>query len=679
MWQPSGEWDELDEALRLVPASPPSGASDSDEDIAIAVNAAAALGRCAERYKRRGFLLTRMMRERKAAIHFAKQGVVAEHIRQKINVYNEDVAKTLEDVINLDEKRVHRSKGDGPGSYKRWIAPAIQRVCWGLRPRQRQRVTKKVRKRTSNDEEALPVPSKRPRMQAPTASSTRTWANFSRASSSHIQALRNATSEQYLRVQKAALLALPHSDSIVLNIFLDETEEPVAVQSLRTAQSCHVMTCHMQLARRAGSTQEVLDIVLPPTCILGTGAEHLKAALFKVMPVPLQFLRRQCDSFTIVLATDAAKSCLRLGRHIGETYQVVPAVCRLHQGCLAMVSIIALGGLSAPLFCASLLMRRRRIQVLLRASLKKLLQEKFVVEYVAPSQDVRAQAPALLQFMHSHFSSRRLSGRLQASKAPCRLKALGILQKCLTGRTSCSSITHYCPYGCHSSAEAAREEVEQALLACFLHSPPAVPAFNKWNKIYGPLAWFTSFSALHGILPQLLSHLVALHTDEELEFADGDADEASLDDRKEFARQEQVRFRRAHNFFASEYASHKLVISCMVVREVTTVMSAGFIASRRFEDAGTKILDFIVDQRNPALKVVRKLLLHLIDEQSAFWQPVRSLGPWSTSLYTVASTPVWTVVGQLYSRLVLALRSWPWRLGLGVQQIKEHHRASESP
>ena len=151
-----------------------------------------------------------------------------------------------------------------------------------------------------------------------------------------------------------------------------------------TQQTCHVMTCHMQLFWRVGECTKRFDFVLPCSFILSTAAQHLKAALFKVLPLSLAQLQAKCSAFFLVLGTDSGASCLRLGRHLGNSFPSVAAVCRMHQASLAMVAGLSMGGLLSSLFCAALLLRRKRVQTLLRSALRRHLQAHFHVIYEEP-------------------------------------------------------------------------------------------------------------------------------------------------------------------------------------------------------------------------------------------------------------------------------------------------------
>eukprot|EP00969_Alexandrium_andersonii_P300980 13306611-Alexandrium_andersonii.AAC.1 len=97
------------------------------------LSAAAALP--AERFARRGPLLAQHMRSRKAVLRLERQGKLAPHVQSLVRVYNEDVAKTFSDVIDPMQRKPVQVKG--PGLYRRWLPSALQRACWGLRPRQK--------------------------------------------------------------------------------------------------------------------------------------------------------------------------------------------------------------------------------------------------------------------------------------------------------------------------------------------------------------------------------------------------------------------------------------------------------------------------------------------------------------------------------------------------------------
>ena len=172
-----GSDDELGAMLAAAPPSP--AAADSDDDIAFLVDAVAAQDMAEDRYAFRGHRLCRMMRERKGLIGQARPGKVAPHVLANIAAANADWAKTEENLIDLTQRKPPRLKGRG--KYRQWIPAALQRACWGLRPR--PRVAKKVKRRRA----ALP---RRRVAPAPTVTSTHMYSVFARAAGTHVQAVR---------------------------------------------------------------------------------------------------------------------------------------------------------------------------------------------------------------------------------------------------------------------------------------------------------------------------------------------------------------------------------------------------------------------------------------------------------------------------------------------------------
>ena len=53
----------------------------------------------------------------------------------------------------------------------------------------------------------------------------------------------------------------------------------------------------------------------------------------------------------------------------------------------------------------------------------------------------------------------------------------------------------------------------------------------------------------------------------------------------------------------------------------------------------------------------------LQDEGNPFWMPLVGWEAWSEQLYITASVPLWTLMGELFSRFGVPLQKWPWRLG----------------
>ena len=185
----------------------------SDAEMQMVV--AAGLAASKEKFKWRGHLLAAHMRKIKAAHAKSRPRAVAAHVRDRIQRFNTGHAVREDDLANVDEKKEAKIKGRG--AYQRWLPDAIQRSCWGGRPRT---LHKKWRLRAKQ-----PQPS---RVVAPLAISCNAWASFMQGAGTHVQAIRGAVAAEYMQTQCRAMQELREQDipNIIVEIAFDETEMP---------------------------------------------------------------------------------------------------------------------------------------------------------------------------------------------------------------------------------------------------------------------------------------------------------------------------------------------------------------------------------------------------------------------------------------------------------------------
>ena len=121
-------------------------------------------------FKQRGAELLRVARMAKTLKHLKRAPKVAPHVAQRIEKHNRSFAKTLEDHIDLQEKRPVKIKGRG--AYKRWLPSALLRACWG--PRNTKRVCQRPK---LSDAKHRRAPDALPSSVGPTSASTRSYAS----------------------------------------------------------------------------------------------------------------------------------------------------------------------------------------------------------------------------------------------------------------------------------------------------------------------------------------------------------------------------------------------------------------------------------------------------------------------------------------------------------------------
>jgi hypothetical protein len=161
-----------------------------------------------------------------------------------------------------------------------------------------------------------------------------------------------------------------------------------------------------------------------------------------------------------------------------------------------------------------------------------------------------------------------------------------------------------------------------------------------------------------------LTNLTTRLDSDSLQFDEDDL--IGLDTQRAFLQQQLARIRKTQRFMAAASSSDKLMASALVLSFVERrIMSKYFKASRRFENNPGALL-LVHRSRSPVSSVLSVLCGRLQSEGDMYWLPIIGERPWSESLYISAATPVWTMIGQLFLRFEVALRRWPWRLGLLV-------------
>lgn len=638
-------------------------AQDSDDELADVVEVVRALGddatyddgigdvlrrvreACpAERYKRRGELLCNHMRAVKAARRSAAFPQVASHVQERVKRMNADYAVRAEDHIDFSEKRPKRIPGRG--RWRHWLPAAILRCCWGLRPQPRSLCRARARCTTKR-----PPPTK----PSPLVASARCVASFYRAGHAYVQDIRNAVARKYVVLQRQAFDAMGQFDSGIFQIALDETEMPLALLAVGT--KAHVIVIHARLTMRRGQQVEHIEVVVPPAALESTSAAHLLRALQARMPFSVAEVTGKCrGELTMVLSTDSGRSCLKLARHL----QALPAACRMHQHCLAMTAPMRLGGVMSSLFCATLLMKRHRVQTMVTRQLSEHVAKHLNIVYERPGQEQVDHVSSVLDLLGPLLDGRLVDPR----RSTVRKRALARLKVFLCGPLRDGpALHHYCPYGCHSSLQAAQTDLVNLILALFVQSPPPTPAWNKWTKVWPPLVWFGVIMQLSHVLPACLAGLCSLASDPALDIDEDDI--VGLDDKKAFERQEQARFRKTSKWLNAAITRDKMLALTLSIQYSLAVMGSFFASARRFGDNARCMTALANPATSVAAQCLRRYFNAFSCEQHALWAPLVGGGRgWSTELYCLASTPALLEVGSLYKRFVLALACWPWRLSL---------------
>lgn len=647
-----------------MPAPP-----DSDDDLAVVVRECRAAGE-RDRPAQRGFLHTKIARRGKALASIARRPMLAPHVRQLIRVYNEDNARTREDVLDVFQTKLVRVRGSG--KYKCWLPTACQRACWGqpARPRiarkPRKRLVRKTSARTTVD---------------PYIASTRTWAYFLRGCPTHVGRVRQAMSELYIRIQLDRILVLPRAQRQYLEIALDETEMPMSGRVKNEITSVMVVHATVKRPRNPAGGDVVFDeckVVAPPITPRSTSADDLYACLLARLPTSLANIKALADETTVFFNTDSAKSCGKLGRYLETITPTLRCPCRMHQFCLVLVGGMVLAGVIGAIFCGALLLHRKRIQTLMRKRLRGFLEAHVRMQYDPPSPEDKAHKDAVLNFLLKYAfdcdaldsGCQPVSGRHPGHRrqpAP-RERAVRRLSRNLSGTSLHGmKLCHYCPMGCHASPVAVIDEMEEDINVIF-SSPPIIIAMNKWTKIMPPTAWFAALLSIGVLLAFLVGALEELYN--QMDLTPSEDELLGYKSDRSFLREEAVRLRRFRGFVGSSIMRVKLVALSMSFQVSMAVCGAFFNTSANEPSRLARApvtLDMIRPSRSPAVRAIRDACHALANERHRHWKLlVADDSEWTVESWTAASVPSWVQVGELYERLVEPVDQWPWRAGLLV-------------
>ena len=314
--------------------------------------------------------------------------------------------------------------------------------------------------------------------------------------------MRNAIAETYVALQFQSFRSLRKADLQIVEIQLDETEVPANIDF--PGEVGHIMVIHVVITRFEDGLKSQVNWVLPPALLESTSSDHLWAGLVARFPWTFAQLKTAAHRTICVFNTDSAASCLKVGRSMGELVPTIAAPCRLHQLCIAMVSVLRDAGLTSVMYSTALLLHRRRVQTRLRKALRQHISENLELCFTPPAPCHIEQTHAILDMLKPMLLEGDYGETAVGASHSKRVVAWRRLRQFVHGPIDSVRIMHYCPYKCHDKRQDAVDELVGLLEVVFINSPPTVPAYNKFNKINPPLLWFMVFCSLFGLFPLLM-------------------------------------------------------------------------------------------------------------------------------------------------------------------------------
>ena len=88
-----------------------------------------------------------------------------------------------------------------------------------------------------------------------------------------------------------------------------------------------------------------------------------------------------------------------------------------------------------------------------------------------------------------------------------------------------------------------------------------------------------------------------------------------------------------------------------------------FFTGSIWEGEGHSVLDFVIPESSPAIKLIKAFFDYLGDDGHIYWQPIRGASGWSHEKLTIAATECYKMIAGLWYRLVYKLEMWPSPIG----------------
>jgi hypothetical protein len=199
----------------------------------------------------------------------------------------------------------------------------------------------------------------------------------------------------------------------------------------------------------------------------------------------------------------------------------------------------------------------------------------------------------------------------------------------------------------------------------------AIPALNRWLKLFVPLAFWHVATCL-GLLPDgmhALSKRRSVNPVLDIEHLVG------LEAEDTHQQKQHARMKKAASWLRDPWTPLAQGAALCIIMPLVLFMG------RLFDDssisAGKTVLEFCVAYRSPARRAIQRYFQLLSDLKDLFWLSARGPGEWSQAAMRQTAIATWSVIAGLWFRCILPFLTWPWRLAILVcpesteQEIRE--------
>ena len=207
--------------------------------------------------------------------------------------------------------------------------------------------------------------------------------------------------------------------------------------------------------------------------------------------------------------------------------------------------------------------------------------------------------------------------------------------------TSTGQLKYYVHLASKSNTIAeATTEVMAYLKTAYLNALPCIPAVNKWNKVYAPLAWFMFGVNFCFLVPMAFLQLKQEEEADRQFIADIDAiDPLGPTTEEAYRKIQHGRWEKTARWLNAEGTVAGLTTGTIIFNVGLPFMAKLFTINQHLNTYAGSIIPFMIEETSPAIKLLCHFYLLINQGDHVVWAPLQ---PWSPAMLHNTACSVWS-------------------------------------
>ena len=198
----------------------------------------------------------------------------------------------------------------------------------------------------------------------------------------------------------------------------------------------------------------------------------------------------------------------------------------------------------------------------------------------------------------------------------------------------------------------AAEEVFKDFDEGYLHAKPCIPAVNRWNKVYGPLAWWCFGVQFFKLVVEGFDHAGVQQANRH---ANGgvvvNIDAVGPVDEDNYRKVQKARWKKANTWLIAPQTPKCLCVSPSLFKLSLPLLASLFKSSAENNRRGS-ILGFLSPINSPVQTTMRAMRRALANPLGICWSLFQ---PWDESSTHDVACATWALMGEIFMRCEMVL------------------------